>query len=211
MADSPAFATLRQRILATAAPSETDRCLDLGAGTGFLSLPLAQRAASVEAVDLSEAMLASLRLEAERAGVLVATRAANLADLRLADGSFDLIVSSYALHYLDDVDKHALLRRMHAWLAPGGRIVIADMMVGRSFDPHHRQVLRSKAVAMLRRGPAGWWRLAKNIARIGTGRGRLHPCPPSWWTQAVTQAGYREVAYEHVISEAGIVAARRTD
>jgi len=71
------------------------------------------------------------------------------------------------------------------------------------------QVLADKASAMLRQGPSGWWRLLKNIARIGSGRGRLHPCTPAWWTQALQTAGYNAVRYEHVSSEAGIVVGTR--
>jgi len=72
------------------------------------------------------------------------------------------------MHYLLDEDKTALLLRMWDWLTPGGRVVISDMMLGRSLDRHHRQVLADKASAMLRRGPSGWWRLLKNIVRIGS-------------------------------------------
>ena len=49
-----------------------------------------------------------------------------------------------------------------------------------------------------------------NVARIGSGKGRLRPCPPDWWIDAVTDAGFGDVRYEHVISEAGIVFARRS-
>lgn len=195
-------------MLARAAPTAGQRCLDLGAGTGFLSIPLAQQGASVLAVDLSPAMLESLAKRAADAGVTVQTQAQDMAGLQLPPQSFDLIVSNYAMHYLSDDEKRALLRRVLDWLAPGGRFVMSDMMLGRSLDTHHRRVLADKAAAMLRRGPAGWWRLLKNIVRIGTGRGRLHPCTPRWWQAALADAGFAGVEYEHVSSEAGILAAR---
>jgi len=207
---SPAFAQLRERMLQLAAPVATDRCLDLGAGTGFLTLPLAKLASSVQATDLSAEMLRSLRADAERTGAPITTLVADMAQLQLPASSFELIVSSYAMHYLTDVDKKQLLAKIHNWVVPGGRIVLADMMVGRKLDQHHRGVFREKALAMLRRGPAGWWRLAKNVARIGSGRGRLRPCPPDWWVAAVNDAGFCDVRYEHVISEAGIVVATRS-
>lgn len=206
---SPGFAQLRERMLQLAAPAPTDRCLDLGAGTGFLTLPLAELVASVQASDLSEQMLGSLRADAARAGAPVTTLVSDMAQLQLPPASFDLIVSSYAMHYLADDDKALLLRHMHGWLVPGGRIVVADMMVGRKLDKHHRRVFLDKATAMLRQGPAGAWRLATNVARIGSGRGRLRPCPPDWWIAAVNDAGFADVRYEHVFSEAGIVFARR--
>ena len=211
VATSPAFARLRQRMLDLAAPTAADRCLDLGAGAGFLTLPLATRVASVLAVDLSPAMLESLRDQAAQVTGTVTTQSADMARLDLPAASFDLIMSSYAMHYLVDEDKTALLLRMWDWLTPGGRVVISDMMLGRSLDRHHRQVLADKARAMLCRGPSGWWRLLKNIVRIGSGRGRLHPCAPEWWTQALQAAQYTAVRYEHVSSEAGIVVGTRPE
>ena len=205
---STSFARLRHRVLELAEPKPDDRCLDLGAGTGFLSVPLAGRTARVLAVDLSPEMLSTLEVAARQSGRTIATYATDIGQLRLPRGSNDLIVSSYAMHYLPDVDKRAVLRRAHDWLAPGGRLVIADMMVGRKFDEHHRRVFWEKALTMLRRGPAGWWRLGKNVVRIGSGQGRLRPCPPEWWQAAVTEAGFLDVAYEHVVSEAGIVTGR---
>ncbi len=174
-----------------------------------MTVPLARRVASVLAVDLSPAMLESLRDQAAQVAGTVTTQTADMAQLNQPAGSFDLIMSSYAMHYLLDEDKTALLLRMWDWLTPGGRVVISDMMLGRSLDRHHRQVLADKASAMLRQGPSGWWRLLKNIARIGSGRGRLHPCTPAWWTQALQTAGYNAVRYEHVSSEAGIVVGTR--
>lgn len=209
VAASPGFALLRERILDVAAVAPNDRCLDLGAGTGFVTLPLAARSMSVLAVDLSDVMLRALRDEAAHLTSSITTKTADIADLQLPPGSFDVIVSSYAMHYLLDSDKQALLARMHTWLVPGGRLVIADMMLGRSLDQHHRRVLYGKAATMLRRGPTGWWRLAKNILRIGTGRGRLHPAPSDWWTRALSDVGYEQVHYQHVFSEAGIVTGRR--
>ena len=207
---SSGFAQLRERMLQLAAPVDTDRCLDLGAGTGFLTLPLAALTSGVLATDLSSKMLRSLHADAERAEAPITTLVADMAQLQLPASSFELIVSSYAMHYLTDDDKRQLLRNMHRWVVPGGRIVVADMMVGRKLDKHHRRVFLQKASAMLRRGPAGWWRLATNVARIGSGRGRLRPCPPDWWVAAVNGAGFSDVSYEHVFSEAGIVVATRS-
>ncbi|MCW2723543.1 MAG: Methyltransferase type 11 [Frankiales bacterium] len=205
---TPGFAQVRDRILALAGPQTLDRCLDLGAGTGFLTLPLAEQTASVLAVDLSEAMLETLARDAATAQLPVTVQVSDMAQLDLLSRSFDLIVSNYAFHYMADADKEALLRRMRGWLVPGGRLVLSDMMIGRKLDPHHRRVLAEKALTMLRRGPAGWWRLVKNVARIGSGRGRLRPQAPDWWLAAVTAAGFTAVAYEHVVSEAGIISAR---
>ena len=168
------FARLWERMLELASPNPSDRCLDLGAGTGFLTLPLAARVHSVVAVDLSDDMLRMLRSKLEgTSAATVRTETADMARFDAQDASFDLVISSYAFHYLADADKQELLNRARGWLVPGGRLVIADMMIGLRWDEHHRGVLREKALAMLRRGLPGWWRLLKNLLRMGTGRGRL--------------------------------------
>lgn len=202
---SPGFALVRERIMQLAAPQPTDRCVDLGAGTGLLTLPLAERAGEAVAADISGGMLSTLAAAARRRGQRVRTHTSAMEDLHFPRGSFELVVSNYAMHYLTDRDKAAMLRKILGWLVPGGRVVIGDMMIGRSMDDHHRRVLRQKAVVLLRRGPAGWWRLLKNVIRVGTGKGRLRPAAPQWWTAALTEAGFRDVRYEHVLSEAGIV------
>jgi len=148
---SPAFAQLRKRILELAAPVTSDRSLDLGAGTGFLSLPLAHMVVSVHATDLSSEMMLSLRAKAERAGAPITTLVADMAQLDFPASSYDLIVSSYAMHYLTDADKQSLLRKMHSWVAPGGRIVLADMMVGRKLDHAASGTGRMVATSLERR------------------------------------------------------------
>lgn len=205
----PVFARLRERTLELAEPSRSDRCIDLGAGTGFLTLPLAECVQSIVAVDLSDEMLAMLRSRLKDTALAeVRTETLDMARFDAPRASVDLVISSYAFHYLDDADKQELLKRACGWLVPGGRLVIADMMIGLRWDEHHRSVLREKALVMLRRGLPGWWRLLKNLVRMGTGRGRLRPRESDWWIAVVAQAGFVDVTYEHVASEAGVIAAR---
>jgi tRNA (cmo5U34)-methyltransferase len=116
-------------------PPAAARVLELGCGTGNLSLAVAARypAAELVLVDGSEEMLALTRhrLGPERA---VACVAARFEDLELAPASFDLVTSSISLHHV--ADKPALYRRLHAALAPGGHLVYTDQMRGRT-DAHH--------------------------------------------------------------------------
>ena len=107
--------------------------LDAGCGPGENIPELLSRGALVTAVDVSEAMMARVR---ERFGDRVAAAQADLSQplAMLTDASFDLIVSSLALHYVRDWD--ALMREFARILRPGGEII---------FSTHHPELRRADA------------------------------------------------------------------
>jgi len=98
--------------------------LDVGAGTGSLTLAAAARwpDARVLAVDASRAMLDIARRRAEVTWPLGASRfewlVADAADLSLADESVDAAVSSFVLQKV--ADREAVLRALQRVLRPGG-------------------------------------------------------------------------------------------
>ena len=55
-----AFGKVLDRIIAVSQPEPSDVCVDLGAGTGFVTTVLAPLVASVHAVDISPAMTEAL-------------------------------------------------------------------------------------------------------------------------------------------------------
>ena len=63
--DSEAFEDIRQCVVLAARVTESDRVVDLGAGTGFVTFALAPTAAHVLAVDLSAQMLSVLAAAAK--------------------------------------------------------------------------------------------------------------------------------------------------
>ena len=89
--------------------------------------------------------------------------------------------------------------------APWGALVIADMMFGRGASRRDRDILREKVTAFAVKGPAGWWRIAKNLTRYGLGVGHEHPATPQFWQLALRDADFTEVRFESVVAEAGIV------
>jgi ubiquinone/menaquinone biosynthesis C-methylase UbiE len=95
--------------------------LDAGCGTGPLALDLHAAGATVSAFDQSAAMVDLAR---ERLPDDVDLRVGDLAEpLHYADASFDLVVASLVLHYLEDwAAPLAELRRV---LRPGGRLLVA--------------------------------------------------------------------------------------
>jgi SAM-dependent methyltransferase len=183
--------------------------VDLGSGTGQISLPVALRGAQVLAVDVSPAMTGRLQSEARRRGLLsVDVLALPIEELALPPGSVDLVVSSYALHHLRDADKARLVSAAYGWLRPGGRLVVADMMFGRGASSRDRAIIRSKVAALARKGPGGWWRIAKNAVRFLL-RAQERPVPIDTWTAMLTRAGFAGVTASMIVAEAGLVTGRR--
>lgn len=126
-ADIPVFDRLQQELV-DASGSGARRILELGIGTGETARRLLARHpdASLLGVDASEAMLTAARdtLSSER----VQLRVARLED-PLPDGRFDLVASALAVHHLKDHDKEQLFARVARALEPGGRFVLADVVV----------------------------------------------------------------------------------
>jgi len=204
------FQALRDEIIRSAHPQPRDHVLDLGSGTGLLTLPLAEHTERVWALDISAGMREYMRAKADSAGLdNVRTVLASASSVPLVDESVDLVVSNYCLHHLPAPDKDRALREAWRVLRPGGRLVLGDMMVAVTLrDTRSRRIFSQKVRAILRRGPAGVLRLAKNALRLATGRWE-RPAAPEWWEHALSQAGFAEVSVSVLSHEGGIARARK--
>ncbi len=105
------------------------RALDLGSGTGTLSLGLAGIADSVLGLDIAQSAVdGATALCAGRPGISFRQGDVNSLDPGL-DGGFDLVVVADTLYYLDRVDDESLKNlamRIARLLAPGGICLIAN-------------------------------------------------------------------------------------
>jgi SAM-dependent methyltransferase len=198
-------------VIEAADVSPDTQVVDLGCGTGQISMPLALQGAQVLAVDVSSAMVRQLQAEARQRGASTLDGLAlPIEELALPPASVDLIVSSYALHHLRDADKARLVSAAYGWLRPGGRLVLADMMFGRGASSRDRAIIRTKVAALARKGPGGWWRIAKNAARFLL-RVQERPVSMDAWTAMLTRSGFAEVSARTIVAEAGLVAGRRPE
>jgi ubiquinone/menaquinone biosynthesis C-methylase UbiE len=121
----------RQRAVAEAIKASVElspsmSAVDVGGGTGRLSILLADTVGSVVVTDPSAGMVRVARERIEAAGLGDRLRAvqADLTTDRL-DGSYDVAWSSLAFHHVHDLD--GLLRSVAALLVDGGRLCVADL------------------------------------------------------------------------------------
>jgi ubiquinone/menaquinone biosynthesis C-methylase UbiE len=210
LARTPGFLSLREEIISLGRLNPDDRALDVGAGTGLLTLAAAPKVSHVTAVDISPAMCRHLNTKLASLPILnVDVLVGNATEVPLASGSVDVVLSNYCLHHLNDADKRQALSEVWRVLRPGGRVVIGDMMFRIGLrSARDRALVAHLAGTMLRRGPAGLLRLLKNALRLLTGRGE-HPASADWWHHALHDAGFAEVAVRTLDHEGGIAVARR--
>ena len=123
-AEVPDYDRIQDELARATDGIDARRVLELGTGSGITSRRVLARHphAHMTGVDSSEHMLAAADLPG--------------ADLRLQDlgdplpeGPFDLVFSALAIHHLDPAAKADLFARVGAVLAPGGRFVMADVVV----------------------------------------------------------------------------------
>lgn len=211
VARTAGFHGLRDEIVRLAAVSPGEVIADVGAGTGLLALALADDAEQLWALDISSAMCDYLTAKAASAELdNIRCVVASAVSLPLVDASTDVVVSNYCFHHLDDDGKRRALQEIHRILRPGGRLVFGDMMFRVSLsDPRDREVLSAKVRAMIAKGPAGMWRLARNGARFASRRWE-HPAPAAWWSEALERAGFTDVTVSVLPHEGGIASARRS-
>ena len=123
-------------------PREPRHVLELGCGTGNLSLQLATTfpRADLTLVDGSAEMIALVRSRIDQSkskpGVGVAYLEARFEDLDLPARSFDLVVSSISLHHV--LDKAGLYARIRSLMNDGGRLCFADQIRGEPESNHQR-------------------------------------------------------------------------
>lgn len=109
-------------LLALLPPLAGARVLDLGSGFGdFARKALELGAGSVAAVEISRAMLSEARRRTQ--DDRVAFHLSSIEAFRAPQGAFDLVVSSLALHYVEDYA--AVAGRVFDWLSPGGAFIFS--------------------------------------------------------------------------------------
>ncbi|MDX6582673.1 MAG: hypothetical protein QOI10_1857 [Solirubrobacterales bacterium] len=151
----------RERLRATLRPQPGERVLEIGPGTGYYSLDLAEwlgDEGALELFDLQQEFLDhTMERVADRGLTNVTATQGDATALPHGDDSVDAVVLTAVLGEIPDQD--AALREVARVLRPGGRLIVGELLG----DPHY-----TSPGALERRGAAAGLRLEeRNGPAIG--------------------------------------------
>ncbi len=150
---------LRDKIISSISWRGDEMVLDVGCGHGLMLIGAAKRLTSGKAVGIDlwqkedqsdnsrESTLKNVRLEnvAERVELLDG----DARKLPFADNSFDVVLSSWALHNIyDRAERDGAVREIVRVLKPGGRLIIADIR----HTGQYAKVLQQSRMLNIQRG-----------------------------------------------------------
>lgn len=119
---SPEVQDATARLLAEELPN-VDRVVEVGAGTGIVTIPLARRGVPLSGLDLSLGMLEKLVDKARDAGVNIPVLIGDATRLPFRDDSVDAIVMRHVLHLVSEW--RTALAEVARIVRPGGRFVVS--------------------------------------------------------------------------------------
>jgi ubiquinone/menaquinone biosynthesis C-methylase UbiE len=203
MSSDPAYRKLLSRIVETI-PTTAKRILDLGCGTGALTklCHLVHPDARVIGLDPATKMLEEARIRVNRPGVSFEEGSA--ANLRsFPAGSFDAVISNFALHHLSHDDKRVCTHEVWRVLKPGGVFVYGDQhanTMGEVSDPERvldtLELLTNKArYYFLHAGMERMLLQLRLLPRFINQDGEIL-ATPEFWLAALEAAGFVDLNLE---------------
>jgi len=121
---------LRQSTIDIAAIQPGESILEVGCGTGTLTLLAKVRAGAsgeVFGIDVAADMLEAARRKASQDGLEITFQPGRIEQIPFPDNRFQLVLGSLMIHHIpDQADKQRGLNETFRVLQPGGRLVIVD-------------------------------------------------------------------------------------
>jgi 2-polyprenyl-3-methyl-5-hydroxy-6-metoxy-1,4-benzoquinol methylase len=126
-------------ILRAALPLENAAILDIGSGTGSLSVVLAELGHTVTGIDISPEMIKRAEAKAATSGHAIDFHVMDAANPQFEPASFDAIVCRHILWALPEPDQ--VLRRWIKLLKPDGRLALIEGFWSTGAGLHADQVV----------------------------------------------------------------------
>jgi len=120
---------LRQMSVELAGVKPGDHVLEVGCGTGSLSLAAkaqAGRSGAVHGIDAAPEMIEVARRKAARLGADVDFKVGLIQDIPFSRAQFDVVLCSFMIFHMPDDVRREGFREIARVLKPGGQVVIID-------------------------------------------------------------------------------------
>ena len=127
---------MRKNLLAQMGNLNSKRILDVGCGTGSLSILIKQLAPNADIVgfDGDAQILDIARSKAKDQGLEIQFEQGMSFDLPYPTASFDIVVTSFMLHHLERDDKQTTAVEAFRVLRPGGQLFGVDFVEPQNFS-----------------------------------------------------------------------------
>jgi 2-polyprenyl-3-methyl-5-hydroxy-6-metoxy-1,4-benzoquinol methylase len=122
-------------------PASATTVLDVGCGTGPLSLVLASLGYEVTGIDLSPEMISRAEAKARSSGLLAVFSVMDASRPHLAPQQYDVVVCRHVLWALPDIAH--VLERWTGLLTPGGRILLIEGFWKTNVSLHAEQIVEA--------------------------------------------------------------------